>query len=34
MTELETSLDETLLWLCAIASPIGEERAQNPFVRG
>ena len=25
--EASTRLDETLLWLCAIASPIGEERA-------
>lgn len=27
MTDLARALDETLLWLCAIASPIGEERA-------
>ncbi len=27
MTELAAYLDETLLWLCSIPSPIGEERA-------
>jgi succinyl-diaminopimelate desuccinylase len=34
MTELEASLGETLLWLCAIASPIGEERALCDAVSG
>jgi succinyl-diaminopimelate desuccinylase len=26
MTDVETSLDELLLWLCSVVSPIGEER--------
>jgi succinyl-diaminopimelate desuccinylase len=33
MTDVATSLDETLLWLCSIASPIGEERAICDAVR-
>jgi succinyl-diaminopimelate desuccinylase len=33
MTELAQSLDETLLWLCTIPSPIGEERTLCDAVR-
>jgi succinyl-diaminopimelate desuccinylase len=33
MTDVATSLDETLLWLCSISSPIGEESAICDAVR-
>ena len=34
MADVAARLDETLLWLCSIASPIGEERALCDAVQG